>query len=115
MEEKLLKLREYLKMETEIPFDEFKEYHSSVIGQLNSDYNEMDQDSCLKARYICNIVQANAEDRGAKSKINGKAFKKMASKCKFWSEAIEHRLKKEGLTQEAIDSAMSEINKDMEK
>jgi hypothetical protein len=115
MEEKMAKLKEYLQMETEIPFEEFKEYYNGVIGLLNSGYSEMDQAACLKARYICSIVQANAQSRAARSKINGKAFKKMAAKCGFWVEAIDHRLKKEGLTQAAIDAAMREISKSMEE
>lgn len=114
MEEKMSKLKEYLQMETEIPFEEFKDYYSNLIDQLTKEYNEMDQAACLKARYICSIVQANAETRSHRNKVNGKAFKKMAAKSGFWMEAIDHRLKKEGLTQVAIDSAMNEITKSME-
>jgi len=115
MDEKMAKLKEYLQMETEIAFEEFKTYYTGVIEQLNKTYNEMDQAACLKARYICNIVQANAESRSHKSKLNGKAFKKMAAKCGFWVDAIDHRLKKEGMTQNEIDAAMGEINKDAEQ
>ncbi|NLI90881.1 MAG: hypothetical protein GX434_01370 [Peptococcaceae bacterium] len=114
MEEKLAKLKEYLHMETEISFEEFKTYYSGLIDQLNTEYNEMDQGTCLKARFICSIVKANAETRSHKSKINAKAFRKMGAKCGFWMEAIDHRLKKEGLPQAAIDTAMNEINKRME-
>lgn len=113
MDEKLLKLKEYLQMETEISFDEFKEYYTGLIEQLNAEYNDMDQAGCLNARFICSIVKANAESRSHKNKTNGKAFKKMAAKCGFWMEAIDHRLKKEGLTQMEIDAAMNEINKNM--
>jgi hypothetical protein len=113
MEEKMSKLKEYLQMETELPFEEFKEYYSSLMEQLNSEYNEMDQPTCLKSRFICSIVKSNAESRSHKNKINGKAFKKMASKCGFWMEAIDYRLKKEGLTQAKIELEMSEINNKM--
>ncbi len=113
MEEKLAKLKEYLQMDTEISFEEFKAYYTGLIEQLNKEYAEMDQAACLKARFICSIVNANAETRSHKNKTNGKAFKKMAAKCNFWLEAIDHRLKKEGLTQAAIDLAMTEINKNM--
>lgn len=113
MEEKLEKLKEYTHMDTEIPFEEFKTYYTGLIEQLNTEYNAMDKDLCLKARFICRIVKANAETRSHKSKVNAKAFRKMAAKCGFWMEAIDHRLKKEGLTQAAIDLAMNEINKTM--
>ncbi|NLL51096.1 MAG: hypothetical protein GX248_00115 [Peptococcaceae bacterium] len=116
MEEKMAKLKEYLQMETEIPFEEFKEYYTGVINLLNKEYNEMDQAKCLQARYICTIVQANAESRATRSKANSKAFKKMAAKCAFWVEAIDYRLqKKEGLTRSFIETAMSEINRSMEE
>ncbi|UWG98776.1 hypothetical protein LPY66_08285 [Dehalobacter sp. DCM] len=115
MDEKLAKLMEYLQMETEIPFEEFKSYYSGVIELLNKEYNEMDQSTLLKAKYICSIVQANAESRSHRSKINGKHFKKMASKCGFWSDAIDFRLKKEGLSQDEIDAAMSQFNKQSEE
>ncbi|RNC28736.1 MAG: hypothetical protein AWM53_01177 [Candidatus Dichloromethanomonas elyunquensis] len=111
MEEKLTTLKEYVHMDSEISFEEFKTYYSSFIGQLNAEYNEMDQGTCLKARFICSIVKANAETRSHQSKTNAKAFRKMADKCGFWMEAIDHRLKKEGLPQAAIDTAMNEINK----
>ncbi|NLO98537.1 MAG: hypothetical protein GX091_10820 [Peptococcaceae bacterium] len=116
MEEQMAKLKEYLQMETEISFEEFKKYYNDVIGLLNKEYHNMDQADCLKARYICSIVQAIAECRATRSKANSKAFRKMAAKCGFWVEAIDYRLqKKEGLTRADIDTAMSEINKKMEE
>jgi len=114
MDEKMSKMKEYLQMEEEISFEEFKEYYNGIIGQLNAEYHKMDQAACLNFRYLCSIVQANAEDRASRSKVNGKAFKKMAAKCGFWVEAIDYRLKKEGLAQQDIDKAMTEIHKSME-
>jgi hypothetical protein len=64
----------------------------------------------LKARYICSIVQANADSRGQRSKNNAKAYKKISSKCAFWVDAINFRLLKEGMTQAEIDKAIEEIN-----
>ena len=113
MEEKLNKLKEYLQMDTEISFEEFKEYYSGLIEQLNSEFTEMEQADVLRARFICSIVKTNAESRSHRNKTNGKAFKKMASKCGFWMEAIDHRLNKEGLPQAAIDMAMNEFNKNI--
>ncbi|AFV01538.1 hypothetical protein UNSWDHB_408 [Dehalobacter sp. UNSWDHB] len=115
MDEKIAKLKEYLQMETEITFEEFKTYYTGVIEQLNKTYNEMDQAACFQARYICSIVQGNAESRAQRSKVNGKAFKKMAAKCGFWVDAIDYRLKKEGLTQNQIDAMMSEMNEAAEQ
>ena len=73
----------------------------------------MDQDARLKARYICSVVQANAESRSRRDRKNSKAFRKMSEKCIFWINAIDYRLIKEGLAQADIEQAMSEINKNM--
>lgn len=113
MDDKLIKLKEYLQMETEISHDEFKDFYTSIITQLNTEYNDMDQKTCLKARYICSIVKANAEARSHKNKTTNKSFRKMEAKLNFWMEAIDHRLKKEGMTQADIETAMTEINEEM--
>ena len=113
MEDRINKLKEYLQMETEISLEEFKEYYTGMIDLLNSEFNEMDHAKCLQARYICSIVKTNAESRSHRNKTSGKAFKKMAAKCGFWMEAIDYRLKKEGLTQTAIDLAMTELSKNI--
>lgn len=110
MEKHLEKLKEYLKMETEIPFSEFKIFYQDVLDTLNTEYNDFDQPACLQARYICSIVQANAQARSKKDRDNKKAFRKMADKTAFWVEAIDHRLKKEGLSQVEIEQVMTELN-----
>ncbi|MGI5902403.1 MAG: hypothetical protein ACOX7U_08020 [Desulfitobacteriia bacterium] len=114
MEEKILKLKEYLHMDSLLPFAEYKEFYTEVIEELNKNYSELDQKARLQARYICNTIKVNAESRARGNKINGKAFKKMAAKCAFWVEAIDHRLGKEGLDLKEINRLMEEINKTME-
>lgn len=104
------KLKEFLHMDTEIPYDEFTEYYKSLIHALNTTFEDMDQDTRLKARYSCSIVQSNADSRGQRSKTNAKAYKKISSKCSFWMDAINYRLIKEGMTQADIDKAIEEIN-----
>lgn len=110
MEKLFERLKEFLHMDTEIPYDEFTEYYKNLIDALNTTFEDMDQDMRLKARYSCSIVQANAESRGQKSKTNAKAYKKMSAKCVFWVDAINYRLIKEGMTQADIDKAIEEIN-----
>ncbi|ACL21447.1 MULTISPECIES: hypothetical protein [Desulfitobacterium] len=104
------KLKEYLHMDDEIPFDEFSQYYKSLIECLNTTFEEMDQDTRIKGRYACSIVQANAESREKREKKNAKAFKKISAKTAFWMNAINYRLLKEGLTQAEIDQAMEAIN-----
>lgn len=101
-------------MDSEITFQEFKNYYSSLIERLNLGYSGFDLQKCLKARFICSIVKANADARAARDKGNAKAFKKMSAKCGFWMEAIDYRLKNEGVTSDGIEKAMAEINAEME-
>lgn len=113
MEDLFAKLKGYLHMESELPFEEFSAFYKEIIAYLNASFAQMDQKTCLKARYICSIVQANADTRARTSKATAKAFKKMSSKCIFWADAINFRLLKEGLSQEGIDGAMEEFNQEI--
>jgi len=109
--DKLLeKLKEYLHMETEIPFEEFSEYYRNLIVELNLTFNDLDNDARVKALYICSIVQSNADARAKENKANAKAFKKMSAKCGFWSDAIKFNLGKSGMSSEEIEQATEEIN-----
>lgn len=114
MEELMAKLKTFLHMETELPVEEFSAYYKALIAHLTEEFEKMDQGSLLQARYVCSIVQANADDRAKKSKATGKAFRKISSKCAFWTDAINFRLLKHfDLTQAEIDSAMEQINDNM--
>ena len=55
MDKLLEKLKEYLHMETEIPFEEFSEYYRNLIEELNKTFNELDKENRIKALYICKI------------------------------------------------------------
>lgn len=113
MEDFLQKLKTYLHMEEELPLDEFSNYYKDLITRLNSTFEDMDHDACIKARYICSIVQANADSRAKQSKTTAKAFKKISTKCSFWADAINFRLIKEGMSQSEIDQAIEKINEAM--
>jgi len=109
--EKLLeKLKEYLHMDTEIPFEDFSEYYHNLIAELTQRFSDLDKENRIKALYICSIVQTNAEARAKESKANAKTFKKMSAKCAFWTDAIKFNLGKDGMSPEEIESATEEIN-----
>ena len=110
MDKLLEKLKEYLHMETEIPFEEFSEYYRNLIAELNETFSDLDQENRIKALYICSIVQSNADSRAKESKANAKTFKKMSSKCSFWADAIKFNLGKDGMSLEEIERATEEIN-----
>lgn len=110
MDKLLEKLKEYLHMETEIPFEEFSEYYRNLIAELNQTFNDLDKENRIKALYICSIVQSNAEARAKESKVNAKTFKKISAKCAFWTDAIKFNLGKDGMSPEEIEHATEEIN-----
>lgn len=110
METLFTKLQEYLHMEEEISFEEFSRYYKDLLNYLNSGFSDFNQDECIKARFICTIVQGNAESRSKSSRINTKAFKKMNNKCAFWADAINYRLLKEGMTQQEIEEANQAVS-----
>ncbi|TGE34285.1 hypothetical protein [Desulfosporosinus sp. Sb-LF] len=110
MEKLFEKLKEYLHMDTEIPFEEFSEYYRNLIAELNLTFNELDNETRIKALYICSIVQSNADARAKQSKANSKVFKKISAKCAFWTDAIKFNLGKDGMSPEEIEHATEEIN-----
>ena len=110
MEKLFDKLREYLHMDTEIPFEEFSEYYHNLIAELNRTFSDLDRDARLQDLYICSIVQSNAEVRAKQSKANTKTYKKISTKCAFWTDAIKFNLTKDGMTAEEIDEATEKIN-----
>lgn len=114
MEELVVRLKTFLHMDAELTVEEFSAYYKELVAYLTAEFENMDQEALLQGRYICSIVQANATDRAKQNKATAKAFKKMSSKCGFWSDAISFRLQKHlGLTQTDIDRALERINESM--
>lgn len=105
MEAQFQKLKEYLKMDTEIPFKEFEEYYQEIIDFLQKDYDDLEQADLIKARYIATIVASNALGRAKRKEAQVKRYRKMAEKCDFWAEAIKFRLLHEGMTEKELDEA----------
>jgi len=106
----LEKLKEYLQMETEIPYEEFAEYYRQLISELTQTFNDLDKDARVKALYICSVVQSNADARAKENKATAKAFKKISAKCGFWRDAIKFHLGKDGMSPQEIEQATEEIN-----
>lgn len=110
MEKLLDKMKEYLKMDSEISFGEFSEYYYSVMDYLQKEYEGMKQQELIQALYILQIVAGNATARAHRKSDVSKKFKKMAEKANFWSKAINFRLEKEGLSQADINAALEAVN-----
>ena len=107
MDSMLVKMREYLEMETEIAFEEFKDYYEQVINHLQNSYDDMTNDELFTAKFILDIVSSNSKSRAMKKGPESKKYKKYAEKTSFWSEAIGFRLKNAGLSQEEIDAGVA--------
>lgn len=110
METLLGKIREYLQMETEIPFAEFKEYYDNVMDYLQKNYNTMQNEELISAQFILDIVSNNAKARAARKGQDSKKYKKMSEKCAFWSNAINFRLQNSGMTQQEIDEKIEQLS-----
>lgn len=108
----MAKMKEYLVMDTEIPFKEFSDYYRQVMDHLQMNYDDMDNDNLLNAKFIVTIINGNSMSRAQRKGTESKKYKKMGEKAKFWSEAINFRLIKSGFTQEAIDEQMDKMMED---
>ncbi|MCR4441398.1 MAG: hypothetical protein QHH10_04550 [Peptococcaceae bacterium] len=112
MEPLLAKMKEYLQMDTEITFAEFKDYYHEVMDYLQKNYNVMGKEELFAAKFIVDIVSRNGKARAARKGPESKKYKKMAEKCSFWNDAINFRLQKEGLTQQEIDSGVAKVEEE---
>ena len=111
METITAKLKEYLAMDTELEFNEFNAYYNEIIAELNGHYQEYDENNLLTMRYVLNTVAVNGQAWSLRKDKNSKKYKKIYEKCRFWSDAITYKLKKElGYTDEAIDEAEEKID-----
>lgn len=110
MEQHFQKLKEYLNMDTEIPFDEFEVYYKEVITYLQGNFESLEHATLIKARYITSIISGNASNRAGRKGSQAKKYRKMADKCDFWADSIKYRLLQEGLTEEQIDEAEQKLN-----
>ncbi len=110
MDKLLEKMKEYLKMETELPFEEFSAYYNEVMGYLQQNYDGMGHEELFQAQYILQIVASNALARSQRKSNVSKKFRKMGEKADFWYKAINYRLQKEGLSQEEIRAGVEAVN-----
>ncbi|MGI6361235.1 MAG: hypothetical protein ACOX05_02880 [Bacillota bacterium] len=97
-------MQEYTKMTDELSFKEFSSYYQQVMEFLQKDYQELDEEGLLKIKGICSIMFANAQARSMNKDINRKKFIKMAEKANFWQNAIQMKLKKDGLSESEISA-----------
>lgn len=108
----MAKMREYLQMDTEIPFQEFRDYYEQLLGYLKTNYEGMNSDELIQTRYILDIVSNNSQTRGARKDADSKKYKKISEKCSFWSDAVNFRLQNNGMTQQEIDDRVGQLTEE---
>lgn len=114
MEQLFAKIKEYVKMDTEISTEEFLEYYQKVIEKLTADFDQLTEDELFQAKTIASIMSANAAAREKRKNADKKKFKKIREKSGFWADAIEYRLKKSGLGDDQIRERTAQIEKEMQ-
>jgi hypothetical protein len=110
MEKLFEQLKTYLKMDSEIPYEEFIAYYETVLDCFTKEYQEFDIYTLSKGRYMASIINANAVSRAKRKGANAKKYKKIADKMNLWAGALNYRLLENGLTQQEIDAAEEEIS-----
>ncbi len=113
MEKLFDKLKEYLKMETEISLDEFTKYYQEVLSFNQENFDNLNQEDSIKGRYIMSILAINSGERGKRKDKDAKKYKKIWEKAQFWTDAYNYRLLKMGMTQEEIDASHEQFNEDI--
>ena len=103
------KMRGYVKMDSELPFDEFTAYYNDLMAFLQAEYGELDAEALLACKGMCMVTAGNAKMRALRKDANRKRFAKMGEKAAFWEDAIARRLKKEGLSQDEIDEKVGAL------
>lgn len=82
------KIKEYLKMDTEISYEEFAAFYGDFVADLNKKFPDLDQESLIKSRFVSSILQANSGERSSRKTAYAKKYKKMMEKVSFGSERL---------------------------
>lgn len=112
MEALMTKMKEYLGMDTEIPYGEFNEYYQQVMGYLQANYDGMANEDLFQAKYILSIISTNAAGRAHRKGPESKKYNKISEKTSFWNKAISYRLEKSGLSPKEIEEAVEKAGQD---
>ncbi len=113
MEALFEKMKEYVKMDTEISAAEFQEYYQQVMDGLQKNFDKLEEEELLKAKIVATIMAGNAGNRRAKKDADAKKFKKIQEKSSFWANAIEYKLKKMGLNPHEIEEKTAALEEAM--
>ena len=100
---------QFVKMDSELGFDQFVAYYNDLMAFLQAEYADLDQDALIKCKGMCMIVAGNAKMRALRKDANRKKFTKMGEKAYFWEDAIARRLKKDGLSEDELNDRVGAL------
>ncbi|UOF90643.1 hypothetical protein LSG31_22780 [Fodinisporobacter ferrooxydans] len=109
MEQYFEKMKEYLNMETEISFAEFRDYYNAFIEHLKGTYESLDQDQSIQALFVIYNLESNCEYRAKRKDSEAKKYKKMQASLNIWSAAMRLRLNKQGLSEKEISERLDAV------
>jgi hypothetical protein len=104
------KMKEYLNMDTEISFEEFRDYFQSVVEELKAHFETMEAEEAFQALFILYNLESNCEYRAKRKLPETKKYKKMRETANIWIAAIRRRLNKLGYSELAISERMEELS-----
>lgn len=96
------KMLGYLKMEEEIPFQEFDQYYRDTLQELEKNYTNYDQEQGLNALFIMDNLKTNSDSRIQRKFAEAKKYKKISQRTQIWIEALFTHLIKLGMTDKQI-------------
>ncbi|MFB4164624.1 hypothetical protein ACE1TI_12515 [Alteribacillus sp. JSM 102045] len=111
MEKLYEQVQEYLNMDEEIDFKEFRSFYQEVISHLDSDTEQFNEDEIWKGLFVVESIMSNAENRAKTSKnaAEPKKYKKMAQRTKLYAQNFTKRLHQLGYTQEQIGEKFEQM------
>ncbi|RSL34583.1 hypothetical protein D7Z54_05435 [Salibacterium salarium] len=105
------KIQEYLNMDTEIDFEEFRDYYQDVLSCLENQNQELDEDEIWKSLFVVESIMSNAENRAQTTKkvAERKKYKKMAERTKLYAQHFTKKLNQMGYNQDQIEERFEKM------
>ncbi|SFL68884.1 hypothetical protein [Salibacterium qingdaonense] len=105
MNELYQKIQEYLNMDTEIEFEEFRDYYQQVIQYLDHEQQEPDETEIWQSLFVAESIMSNAENRAKTVKNNAerKKYRKMNERMNLYAGHFTKKLNQLGYTQDDIE------------
>ncbi|RSL32007.1 hypothetical protein D7Z54_17545 [Salibacterium salarium] len=105
------KVQEYLNMDTEIEFEEFRNYYQDVLSYLEKQQEEIAEDEIWKSLFVVESIMSNAENRAntAKKTAERKKYKKMSERTKLYAQFFTKKLHDMGYTQDQIEERFDKM------